>query len=1303
MKGRIFYSCLLVWFSVAGLTYSSLAQTITTGNFAPTSVCPGGTILITYTVSGTFAASNTFSAQLSDGAGTFAANPLVIGTVSSAIGGTLNATIPQSTANGSAYRIRVVSSNPAKTGSTSLLTLTVTAPAAPGVISALPPYCEGDVASGLVATPATGGTLKWYGTSQLGGTASGTPTVPNTSVIGNTVYYVSQTVGGCEGPRAAITVTVKDKPNAPGTSPVSYCIGQPANTLIASPVAGATLNWYGTNATGGAASSVPPTPSTTIASSTTYYVSQTLNGCESPRTGLVVTVNSPPPAPTVPAASTYCEGAGAVALTATGQGLKWYGANATGGTGSATPTLPNTSLIGATNYYVSQTISGCEGPRAAIAVNVRANPAAPATTPAPAYCQNQTAAALVATSSAGALLNWYGANATGGTASATPIIPGTSQAGTVNYYVSQTFAGCESSRAVIAVTIKATPGAPSVPSPLIACQNRSGYALTAVPSAGGGLNWYGTVATGGISTPAAPALSTSALSSTTYYVSQSINGCEGPRAALTVTVNAVPAAPTATAPAAYCEGNGAPALIAVGQSLKWYGTSATGGFGVAVATVPNTTLIGTTTYYVTQTVNGCESDRTGVPVQVKDTPNAPGTSAIDFCQGSGAPTLTAIVVANAAPNWYGTNSSGGTGSSTAPTPVNNTVGTTVYYVSQILVGCEGPRASLSVRVKALPGAPGVSPISFCNNRAAQTLMASGSNLKWYDASDNPLSGPPTPNTGSVGNQLFKVSQTSNENCEGPKANLTVIINALPGQPGVSNLTYCQVQQDQPPQNVGPLSAAGQNLKWYFSDGNIAPNAPTPTIDRTGVQVYQVSQTMNNCEGDKAKIQVTVTSPAAPSIAKPTVTYCINAQSAPLEAVGEAGSQLRWIDPYGHLTNNAPTPPTLNTNIKPTGDEFYVYQISANGCYSARSTIRVIVNTIPTLALTAPTANVNLGQKAPLQLKFTGSGPYSYSITGGYTGTSRTDTTISVVPRGNTTYQVITVTNACGVGLPGNPATATVTVRVPTVSTSSLTTSTLCAGTSLAVPFSTTGEFNPGNNFKIEVVSLGDTTKKYDVPATANSSPVIGNLPITLASGQYYVRIKADNPEVGIIGSNSPTMLTVRSLPSAALTGAQTIIEGTPANLTLTLGGDGPWNVSYADSVRSYPIIATTSPYIVETRPAHTTTYQLVSVANNCGNGAVSGSATITVLTPLGVDDNALDPLVKTYPVPTETTLMVELNLSLTHDPATLVLTDLQGRPILHHITRNRLNELNLTTQPSGLYLLHIRIGDRQTVRKVLKQ
>ena len=1308
MNGRNLYSYFFIWLCISGLVTHSFAQTITT--ISPTSVCPGGAVTISYTISGTFAAGNIFTAQLSDAAGAFT-TPTIIGSVTSTSAGSVNATIP-TTANGAGYHIRLVSSAPAATGTASAQALIVNVPSAPGVT---PPgaYCQNTPAAALVAS---GAGLQWYGTNATGGTPSSVATVPSTASPGTVNYYVSQSVGGCESPRAAIPVTVNVAPGAPGVSSFGVCQNASA-TLTATPAAGGTLNWYGTNATGGTASGTAPVLSTATVGATTYYVSQTVNGCEGPRATITVTVNAIPAAPGVTPPNAYCQGAGAAALVASGTGsLNWYGTSATGGTPSSVATVPSTATPGTVNYYVSQTVNGCESPRASIPVTVKSKPNPPVTAGI-SFCQGSTPPTLPFTFAPNATQNWYGTSATGGVASPIAPVPANDTPGFTTYYVSQTVDGCESDRASYYVQVKVMPHAPSV-IPVSFCLGTPATQLVAAPSPGGLLNWYGTAATGGTQSSTAPTPPTSTVGSTIFYVSQSLDGCEGPRAGLTVTVNAVPAAPSVTVPGAYCQGVPAAPLVASGSgSLNWYGTSATGGTPSGAAPSPITTSAGTFTYYVSQTVNGCESPRASIAVTVNPTPIAPAFApAPVYCQNASAVALIATAGTGGSLTWYGTSATGGTASTTANVPNTSQPGIFNYYVSQTINGCEGSRAAIPVTVNPTPGAPAVSPVSVCQNAPAVQLTAtpSGSGvLNWYgtNATGGTAGTAPTAPTSFTGSTNYYVSQSLNT-CEGPRAILTVTIKPLPNAPGVTNLVYCLQTQDQPAQTVPPLNAFGTELKWYNPDGTFTTTAPVPPISQTGVQTYSVSQTYNGCESpNKSTLLVTVGTSALPVAVKSLVTYCINDKAVPLEATGETGGNLRWIDPYGNVTNVAPTPLTLNTSIQAGGDPFYVYQIGSNGCYSARTTIKALVNALPTLSLIPSSTNINLGQRVALQLKFTSAAPFSYTLTDGrstptigLTGVvNRSDTTLSFLPTSTTTYQIVTVKNSCGVGLPGNPATATIAVRVPTITTSALTQLTACVGTSLSVPFTSTGDFNTGNLFRIELVSVADTSKKFSVSGTATASPVTAPLPLTLASGQYYVRVKADNPEIAIIGSNSLTPLTVRSLATVTMTGTQKIYEGYPGSLTFTFGGDGPWTVAYADSVRSYSATATTSPYTAEVRPTRTTTYRLTSVANGCGTGTISGTAVITVLPLLGVDDNSLDPLVKTYPVPTTSILTVELDLPLTRDPATFSLTTMSGRPVLQQTTRNKRHELDLTAQPNGLYLLHIQVGDRQTTRKVLKQ
>jgi len=236
-------------------------------------------------------------------------------------------------------------------------------------------------------------------------------------------------------------------------------------------------------------------------------------------------------------AVTYCQNATATSLTAIGTNLQWYDAEAGGNLLTSAP-IPNTSDTGSTTYYVSQTINGVESQRASVVVTVNPNPVAPTVISPVIYCQNATASALTDKPSTGGVLNWYTVS-TGGTASSTAPIPSTAATDTTNYYVSQSISGCESPRASVVVTVNPNPIAPTVISPVIYCQNNTATTLTAKPSTGGTLNWY-TLSTGGIASSTAPIPSTAAKDTTNYYVSQSISGCESPRATITVAIHNPP-------------------------------------------------------------------------------------------------------------------------------------------------------------------------------------------------------------------------------------------------------------------------------------------------------------------------------------------------------------------------------------------------------------------------------------------------------------------------------------------------------------------------------------------------------------------------------------------------------------------------------------------------------------------------------------------------------------------------------------------------------------------------------------------
>jgi hypothetical protein len=491
--------------------------------------------------------------------------------------------------------------------------------------------------------------LKWYSVAS-GGAALGSAPTPSTSSAGTTNYYVSQTTNGCESTRAMIAVTVNALPSAPTViSPVTYCQNATANALTAS---GTALEWY-TVATGGTALASTPTPTTDNTGTTNYYVSQTTNGCESTRAMIAVTVNALPSAPSVISPVSYCQSATSTALTATGTTLQWY-TSSTGGTGSVTAPIPSTSTAGTTNYYVSQTSNGCESGRAVIAVII--NSAAMATITAGGSTTFCEGGSVTLTANSGSSYIWMnGTTQVGTNATYTANASG-------NYTVQITNpSGCtgQVTSSVTVVTVNAIPPAPGVNQAVAYCQNEIAAQLTATGTL---LKWY-SVATGGTASTAAPTPSTATAGTTNYYVSQAINSCEGPRAMIVVTVNALPTLPTVTSPVIYCQNTTAAQLTAIGASLKWYDT-ASGGTASLIAPAPSTSITGTSNYFVSQTTNGCEGARAMIAVTVNTIPEATITPSgpTTIVQG-GSVVLQGNTGSALSYRWYKGNSLVGTGAS----------------------------------------------------------------------------------------------------------------------------------------------------------------------------------------------------------------------------------------------------------------------------------------------------------------------------------------------------------------------------------------------------------------------------------------------------------------------------------------------------------------------------------------------------------------------------------------------------------------------------------------------------------------
>lgn len=103
------------------------------------------------------------------------------------------------------------------------------------------------------------------------------------------------------------------------------------------------------------------------------------------------------------------------------------------------------------------------------------------------------------------------------------------------------------------------------------------------------------------------------------YTTTNVHGCDS-TVKLHLTVNPSPARPVVVSPVKYCQFQPATPLKATGTAIKWYASASAVGTGVAP--VPVTEKSGTTDYYVSQTLNGCEGARDTIEVIVYPIPDA---------------------------------------------------------------------------------------------------------------------------------------------------------------------------------------------------------------------------------------------------------------------------------------------------------------------------------------------------------------------------------------------------------------------------------------------------------------------------------------------------------------------------------------------------------------------------------------------------------------------------------------------------------------------------------------------------------
>jgi len=556
--------------------------------------------------------------------------------------------------------------------------------------------------------------------------------VSTDTVVGTYTYFLNDSTPGCPvGLPDTVVLTIDPSPVAPGGNDTTICFGNQTPDLIAT---GVNLKWYDDSALLSQvfAGDTFPTGNTAVGVYR-YWVTQTdtlINSCVSFPNEIVLTINGIPAAPNV-ADSAICVGTAIPDFVASGSNVIWYdiltNVIATGDT-----LTPPDTIAGVFTYYVTDSVAACAtGPADTVYFTINAFSPTP-TVLDTSICFGSAGSILVGV---GANLQWYDDSLL-----ANLVFSGDSFAapdtavGTHTYYVTDSLTGCaQSSPDTSDFIIEVVPSAPITADTAICF----GDPTPDLSATGVEVFWYSDSLLDTLVFAGNPFNNNdSTIGVYNYYVTQvdsNVNACEGPASTATLTINAMPAAPT-TSNVSVCEGVTNPDLIAVGTDIQWYSDSTLlNPVGSGDTLVVTDSAAGSYDYYATQTILGCEGPGAIAVLVIDPTPAAPIAVNDSACvvSATGIPSLFA---AGTNITWYSdsllTNAvATGNFFSTGDTAP----GTWTYYVTDSLPGCPGPATQVSLVISPIAGAPVGVDMTACTGQTIPNLTATGTgtDLRWF--------------------------------------------------------------------------------------------------------------------------------------------------------------------------------------------------------------------------------------------------------------------------------------------------------------------------------------------------------------------------------------------------------------------------------------------------------------------------------------------------------------------------------------------------------------------------------------------
>jgi hypothetical protein len=254
---------------------------------------------------------------------------------------------------------------------------------------------------------------------------------------------------------------------------------------------------------------------------------------------------------------------------------------------------------------------------------------------------------------------------------------------------------------------------------------------------------------------------------------------------------------------------------------------------------------------------------------------------------------------------------------------------------------------------------------------------------------------------------------------------------------------------------------------------------------------------------------------------------------------------------------------------------------------------------------------------------------------------------------------------------------------PTITTEQILATSTCSGQFLGVTYSTTGNFNWGNQFRAE---LSNNLGLFNNPTVIgwvpfNTGIIPAQIPLNTSLGIYRIRVVSTNPVV--IGTPAQQPLLITNIPQATqifIWPDDTVCIGDSIQLSVAPVFS---NVQWSTGETGFQIYVTSpGTYSVNT----------FDVAGCEGRDTVKVAFKECALTGYYKSTGEPEDILEVYPNPCWGSVWVKFKENL---PAKAVIRDLSGRVLQINYLRDEITWIDLISVPAGCYWITI-IQDKTT-------